>query len=233
MRRELYSFCRLEARPRQSESSRVSLISFVVILCVLVTAMSTGCSTESRHRMLSVIFEDVPEPGQEVKPKPVINKPRRQPLKRSVQPIPPVKLATLPVIDPEKSTPRDWREFERQMPKDASGNVDWVRALEDKAIEPKAGLDPASALQPVFPLDVERVPAGQPLFKVTFPHKAHTEWLACVNCHPVIFEMRRGANPINMAKIYAGEYCGQCHGKVSFAVPTGCPRCHLALAGPK
>jgi c(7)-type cytochrome triheme protein len=82
-------------------------------------------------------------------------------------------------------------------------------------------------------MNVELIPEGQPVFKVTFPHKEHTQWLACANCHPGIFQMRRGADPITMAKIFAGEYCGRCHGKVSFAVATGCPRCHLALAGPK
>jgi len=38
---------------------------------------------------------------------------------------------------------------------------------------------------------------------------------------------------ITMAKIFAGEFCGRCHGKVAFNVPTGCPRCHPALGGVK
>ncbi|MFQ5945796.1 MAG: cytochrome c3 family protein [Anaerolineae bacterium] len=126
---------------------------------------------------------------------------------------------------------REWRDVLRQLPKDEAGGVDWARALQEKAIEPRAGLDPEAKDQPVFPFDVELTPEAQPLFKVTFPHKAHTEWLACANCHPGIFQMQQGADPMTMAKIYAGEYCGRCHGKVAFAVPTGCPRCHPALAG--
>lgn len=60
---------------------------------------------------------------------------------------------------------------------------------------------------------------------VRFPHKAHTEWLDCSNCHDAIFKKEVGANPINMFAILNGEYCGRCHGAVSFPL-TECLRCH-------
>ena len=210
---------------------RVALLLSVLALAGAVA--DYGCSPDTRYRVLSTLFERVPKPGQESAVKPVVRAPRRlPPPKPEAQPA--VVEASLPPPEPVGlAALRTWRDVLQLLPKDAAGGVDWVRALEEKAIEPKAGRDPEAQDQPVFPLDVELIPEGQPLFKVTFPHKAHTEWLACPNCHPGVFQMQRGADPISMAKIYAGEYCGRCHGKVSFAVPTGCPRCHLALAGPK
>ena len=65
--------------------------------------------------------------------------------------------------------------------------------------------------------------AGMPM--VLFPHRAHTEWLDCENCHDKIFKAKQGANPVNMFAILQGEYCGQCHGAVSFPL-TQCYRCH-------
>jgi c(7)-type cytochrome triheme protein len=108
---------------------------------------------------------------------------------------------------------------------------DWAKALTGDVIAPRPGIDPKAEEQPVFPLDVELVPADNPLFNVVFPHETHTALLACTTCHPAIFQMAKGADPITMGNIYAGQYCGVCHGKVAFAVPTGCPRCHRALAG--
>jgi len=160
-----------------------------------------------------------------VKPKLVVHHPRRDPYKSP---------APQPVGGWEPPPPKpDWHQLLVNLPKEQAGGVDWDSALEEKLVEPKAGLEPEAPDQPAFDLTLELIPEGQPFFKVTFPHKQHTEWLACANCHTGIFKMQRGGDPITMAKIYAGEYCGRCHGKVSFAVPTGCPRCHLALAGPK
>lgn len=209
----------------------VALLLSVVALLGAVAAH--GCSPETRHVVLSTLFEGVPKPGEEVRVKPTVRGPRRvPPPKPESQPA--IVEASLPPPEPVgPAALRTWRDLLQKLPKDAAGGVDWVRALEEKAIEPRAGLEPEAQDQPVFPLDVERTPEGQPLFKVTFPHQAHTQWLACTNCHPGIFQMQRGAAPITMAKIYAGDYCGRCHGKVAFAVPTGCPRCHLALAGPR
>ena len=125
---------------------------------------------------------------------------------------------------------RSWKEAERLLPATPVG-PDWAKALVDGVIAPRAGIDPKAPDQAVFPVDVELVPAANPAFKVVYPHAAHTAVLSCATCHPAIFQMKKGANPIDMAKIMAGEYCGRCHGKVAFAVPTGCGRCHPVLAG--
>lgn len=60
---------------------------------------------------------------------------------------------------------------------------------------------------------------------VRFPHKPHTQWLACSNCHPKIFIPREHANPISMTKVLRGQYCGVCHDKVAFSLFM-CERCH-------
>jgi c(7)-type cytochrome triheme protein len=84
---------------------------------------------------------------------------------------------------------------------------------------------------PVFPLEIHRDP-GIPGLEVVFPHGPHTRGLSCENCHPAIFEMRANANAMNMTKIFAGEACGRCHGKVAFDPATGCPRCHVKFGLP-
>jgi c(7)-type cytochrome triheme protein len=60
---------------------------------------------------------------------------------------------------------------------------------------------------------------------VVYPHKQHTEWLDCSNCHPAIFIPKKGANDISMAAILLGQKCGVCHGKVAFPVAE-CRKCH-------
>ncbi len=213
---------------------RPAFITIVVPMLLSGFAVTSGCGQATRHSAVTLFFEDVPPPGKESPSKAVVRQPRRPPPAQAAAPPPPPPVAetTKPLPEPEKpAVSRDWPQLLSQLPRDAAGGVDWVRALEDKRIEPKAGLDAAAPNQPVLPLDVELIPKNQPLFKAIFSHKAHTEWLGCANCHPGIFQMRRGADPITMAKIFAGEYCGRCHGKVAFAPATGCPRCHTALKG--
>ncbi len=116
------------------------------------------------------------------------------------------------------------------LPKDAMANVDWVAAVEQGLIEPRPGVGPDAQALPVLPHDV-RLDPGVPGFEVVFPHAAHTYWLRCESCHPGIFQMKAGADPITMEKIFEGQYCGRCHGKVAFPPETGCPRCHVRIGG--
>lgn len=102
-------------------------------------------------------------------------------------------------------------------------NVDWVAALESKIINPRTNIFPETKIT-VLDLDIlMEDTAGMPI--VVFPHRPHTEWLDCANCHDGIFKAKRGANPVNMFAILQGEFCGQCHGAVSFPL-TQCHRCH-------
>lgn len=111
-----------------------------------------------------------------------------------------------------------------RLPADSAGNkVDWIRAFEDGYINPRSGFKnkkPARLLDSeILMNDTGSLP------RVLFPHKQHTMWLDCSNCHDKIFKEETGATPITMLKILEGEYCGVCHGAVSFPL-TECNRCH-------
>jgi c(7)-type cytochrome triheme protein len=113
------------------------------------------------------------------------------------------------------------------LPKSDFGNyVDWVQALQKGYLNPRYDrVDPT--VEPlVMDLDIVReVKASMP--DVVFPHKPHTQWLHCSNCHPKIFIPQKGANQINMSAILLGQKCGVCHGKVSFPITTkSCKKCH-------
>jgi len=102
--------------------------------------------------------------------------------------------------------------------------VNWVKALDDGNIKPRWERTDPSAEPMVMDMNIVRVPKSS-MPDVVFPHRQHTLWLACSNCHPDIFIPRKGANQINMAAIVLGQKCGVCHGKVSFPV-SECKRCH-------
>ncbi|MBW2422282.1 MAG: cytochrome c, class I [Deltaproteobacteria bacterium] len=106
----------------------------------------------------------------------------------------------------------------------SGNNVDWVQALEKQQIDPRYDrLDPT--LKPgVLDFDVVHEVKGS-MPDVLYPHKQHTEWLDCSNCHPAIFVPKKGANQISMASIMMGEKCGVCHGKVAFPI-SECRKCH-------
>ena len=95
----------------------------------------------------------------------------------------------------------------RGLPADTAGGVDWVQALQQEAIAPRASLAGADRMELLDSDVVMRDTASMPW--VLFPHRRHTEWLACSNCHPAPFEPRSGANDIRMDDILRGRRCGQ------------------------
>jgi len=111
------------------------------------------------------------------------------------------------------------------MPKSNSGNrVDWVAALNKGHLKPRFDLEDENKEPVVLDLNIVREVKGS-MPDVVYPHKQHTEWLDCSNCHPAIFFPKKGANNISMASILLGEQCGVCHGKVAFPV-SECRKCH-------
>lgn len=115
----------------------------------------------------------------------------------------------------------------KDLPKSSFGNyVDWVKALDDKKINPR--YDRINAKEEPFVMDMDIVrPVKASMPDVVFPHRQHTEWLHCSNCHPKIFKPQRLSNQISMSAILLGEKCGVCHGKVSFPITTkSCKKCH-------
>lgn len=113
-----------------------------------------------------------------------------------------------------------------ELPPHQSGNrVLWAKALDRGAISPRRSLYPnESSKVQVLDLDVLMDLRGS-MAVVRFPHKIHTQWLACDNCHDALFKPRVGETKISMYNILQGEQCGLCHGSVAFPL-TECPFCH-------
>ena len=101
--------------------------------------------------------------------------------------------------------------------------INWVATLDAGLINPRADIKGEGEML-VMDMDI-LMKNTQFMPYVKFPHKAHTRWLDCSNCHPAIFIPQEHANPISMNKVLRGEYCGVCHDKVAFALFT-CERCH-------
>lgn len=113
-------------------------------------------------------------------------------------------------------------------PPDVVGNqLRWVKALELGNITPRANIWPGTTVN-VLDLDVI-MPRTAEMPMVRFPHRQHTEWLDCSNCHEKLFISKAGATKaVNMFEILQGEYCGLCHGAVAFPL-TECNRCHSVV----
>lgn len=110
------------------------------------------------------------------------------------------------------------------LPRDGAGDqVNWVKALDSNYINPRINLK-SNAQVEVLNLDILFPDTGE-MDMVNFPHKQHTEWLVCSNCHEEIFKYKARAAKFGMFEILNGEYCGRCHGAVAFP-PTECSRCH-------
>jgi c(7)-type cytochrome triheme protein len=117
------------------------------------------------------------------------------------------------------------RESFTGLPRSKSGNrVDWVKALEKGMIAPRFDLVDPDKQPVIMDLNIVREVKGS-MPDVVYPHKQHTEWLDCSNCHPAIFKPQKGANAMSMANILLGKQCGVCHGKVAFPVGE-CRKCH-------
>lgn len=116
------------------------------------------------------------------------------------------------------------REALAALPHDTAGNqVRWVQALDQGKIQPRSNIQPETRVT-LRLTDVLLKNTGQ-MPMVRFPHRQHTAWLDCSNCHDQLFKQTAGATQINMMLILQGEQCGLCHGAVAFPL-TECDRCH-------
>lgn len=117
----------------------------------------------------------------------------------------------------------------RNIKRDGLGFPDWMEALRSGAIVPRASLIEGSSMK-VLDLDiVMRNTKEMP--NVLFPHRSHTLWLDCSNCHPEPFLPLAGKNPVTMGEIFRGKYCGMCHDRVAFITFFACNRCHSVPKG--
>ncbi len=111
----------------------------------------------------------------------------------------------------------------KHFPTDRLGNIDWVQALDGGLIAPRASVSGDDTMQRRSDEIIMRNTREMPW--VMFPHKQHTEWLDCSNCHPRPFQEKTGINQITMDSIMRGQHCGVCHDRVAFPI-FACERCH-------
>jgi c(7)-type cytochrome triheme protein len=117
-----------------------------------------------------------------------------------------------------------YEEAVTNLPMDDNGFPDWMRALRESNIQPRTGLKRDAPMN-ILNLGVIMKNTREMPF-VSFPHYAHTLWLDCANCHPVLFEAKAGSTRITMTDIFRGKYCGMCHDRVAFITFFSCQRCH-------
>lgn len=121
------------------------------------------------------------------------------------------------------------REALSKLTPDTTGNqVRWVEALDKGEINPRAKLRDSTEVRTLDRDILLGLKGGMPV--VRFPHRAHTLWLDCSNCHDELFKQETGATQISMLRILQGEQCGVCHGAVAFPL-TECFRCHSIPRG--
>jgi c(7)-type cytochrome triheme protein len=155
-----------------------------------------------------------------------------------------------PWVPPKKRGVLDVSAALRRMPKDVFGYPDWTAGVRAGMLKPRWTLKPEKegeyrkdyleflestgqkAVEPIedvpFDLDIIFEINDRLMANVRFPHSVHSFWLSCKICHPAIFVPKKGGNDFTMYDIWAGKYCGRCHGKVAFQ-PKGfdnCRRCH-------
>lgn len=116
-----------------------------------------------------------------------------------------------------------------ELPRGRFGNnVDWELAEIDGKIKLVDTLPEISIRRrPLqIPRDYQIQARTEGLPEIIFSHKKHAVWNGCELCHPDIFTVKAGATKYAMEDVFAGKFCGACHGSVAFPA-TDCQRCHV------
>jgi len=231
--------------------------SGILALLVLVPATTVACSSTGKHQVLSVFLDGVPDPAEakaaelqelsDAAQVAVVEESSNDgpTAVRQIGFIPGVVAeADLAGTPPPFDALETWDAVLKALPLDDTGGVDWVAALNAGMMKPRdpfvtnaplvapltlnalGRLPTGDPRSPVLDFDVEMV-QDEPFFNARFPHSSHTQVLACNSCHPGFVNRE-----VPMEKILGGEYCGTCHGKVSFEPETACARCHPNLGFP-
>jgi c(7)-type cytochrome triheme protein len=153
--------------------------------------------------------------------------PPSAPVKNPPRHPPPPKEVPIVIVQEETIKPPevDWSGIYAALPRDGKGAVDWMRALDEKLITPKYGIDPAAEPASTTDAEITFVPNDAPGKSAVFRHATHTQWLACKNCHSGIFKKRDENLQFTHDDMKAGKYCGACHFTV-VVLPSGCKGCH-------
>jgi c(7)-type cytochrome triheme protein len=115
-------------------------------------------------------------------------------------------------------------------PESPYGNkVDWVQALNEKRISPKASLYDEDYAPMEFDSYLELKAEWTRIPPAVFPHDVHNQWLDCANCHPDIFNIKKKTTEhFAMEYIMEERFCGVCHLRTAFPIDN-CKRCHPAM----
>jgi c(7)-type cytochrome triheme protein len=206
----------------------------VALLACSFAAGFGGCTAEVRYRIASTIFDGVPPPRAPSDDEDALVASERAPEPALSSSESAIEVEASPTVLGERAEPEPryagYAELEAALPRDTMGNLDFAKAAREGLIRPAPGPSDETPEFPILSYDI-RIDPGIPNFEVVFSHETHTYWLRCESCHPSIFQMKAGSNPMSMAQIFEGEFCGRCHGKVAFAPALGCPRCHPKLGG--
>ncbi|MGO9614478.1 MAG: c(7)-type cytochrome triheme domain-containing protein [Dissulfurispiraceae bacterium] len=127
----------------------------------------------------------------------------------------------------------DFYKYTAGFPRERFGNgIDWEKAedmglikLQDQIPGVSIKRNPLS-----IPKDYVVKPKVEGLPNILFSHKKHDTWMGCEGCHPELFGVKPGSTKYSMEDIFAGRFCGQCHGKVSWPL-IDCQRCHATPVG--
>lgn len=122
-----------------------------------------------------------------------------------------------------------FRALADKLPRERGGNgVNWEKGEADGSIRLIDYIDGISTKR--APMTVQKEFSigakvdGVP--EIIFSHRKHTVWNGCEVCHPDLFiGVKRGTDKYSMIDLFAGRYCGACHGKVAFP-QNDCRRCH-------
>lgn len=126
----------------------------------------------------------------------------------------------------------DFYEFQKDMPLERFGNgIDWQEAERSNKIKIVDYLEGISikGVELKDPAELDLKPQEKNMPEIIFSHAKHGKWSGCELCHPEIFGVKKGSQPYSMEDIFAGKYCGVCHGPVAFP-NIDCQRCHTSLA---
>jgi c(7)-type cytochrome triheme protein len=181
-----------------------------LIVAVAAALLLVGCNAHSP--IIDDLFIPLPPSGE------VINSPRHPP---------PPKQEKIVIVQEEVIKPPDvdWAGIYQGLPRDSKGAVDWMRALDEKTLTLKPGVDPAAEPASTKDSEIVFVPEGNPGKTATFRHATHTQWLTCKNCHNTVFKKRDDNLQFTHDEMETGKYCGACHFKV-VVVQSGCKGCH-------
>ena len=115
------------------------------------------------------------------------------------------------------------------LPPTMFGNgVDWSAGLRDRSIRPLTYLKKKPPQDMKFDKELLLEAEMSIIPPAIFPHKAHTPWLDCDNCHPDLFNIKKKGTHFSMVEILKGNYCGVCHLTVAFPMDD-CKRCHPGM----